>query len=264
MPLAWVASYPRSGNTWTRIMLSSYLQDEQIQFRVAEMGFLDDAVTDLIDVFDHGRMLPRDLPHTLAVKTHFLPGADVHLPYRSATGKVLYLIRDPRDVLHSAERFLHVSPTHRAAFAKHFVAHRGAEAWEKTGYGSWPQNVLEWTSPERLHRHFPDAEICVVRYEDLKRDPAGLLYKMIDFLGLDTDIDVDRVQRAVRNSSLDVLRGVEQLDTSRGVTSEPFFGRGLTGQSLSDYGEDVEEAYLRLLQENEEFAQVAIRYGYAR
>ncbi|GLX99213.1 sulfotransferase domain-containing protein [Herbidospora sp. NBRC 101105] len=263
MPLAWVASYPRSGNTWTRILLASYLRDAAISFKVAELGVLDEAVTDLIDVFEHGRALPLDRPGTLAVKTHFLPGADVHRPYRDAVGKVLYLIRDPRDVLHSAERFLRVGPGHREAFAHHFVAHRGARAWEKVGYGSWPASVLEWTSPDRLHRHFPGAEISVVRYEDLRRDPVAVLREMIVFLGFDDDPDPGRVERAVANSRLDVLRGVEKKDDTRGAPAEPFFGDGLTRRSLAGYGPGVEQAYARLLDGDAEFAGLARDHGYA-
>ncbi|GLZ14907.1 sulfotransferase [Actinomadura sp. NBRC 104425] len=264
MPIAWVASYPKSGNTWARILLASYLRDDEVRIRVNEMGILDEAVTDLVDMFQQGRLLPLDHPRTLAVKTHFLPGAEVQRRYRSATGKVLYIIRNPRDVIYSNERFLHVGEKHRTAFARHFIEHRGVDAWRRVGFGTWPQNVLEWTSPQRLHRHFPDADVCVIRYEDMKHDTAASLHKMIDFLGFDNHIDPDRVQRAVRNSTLDRLREQERGDRSRRPGRNPFFGQGLSGQSLSGYGEDVEEAYLRLLREDEEFAGLAERYGYAQ
>jgi sulfotransferase family protein len=262
MSLAWVASYPKSGNTWVRIMLSSYLQDARVQFHIAEMGILHDAVTDLIDMFDQGRMLPVNRPGTLAVKTHFLPGAQVHRPYRSDTRKVLYLVRNPRDVIHSAERFLDVSPKHRTAFAEHFLDHRGVAAWRQVGYGSWPEHVQEWTSPARLRRHFPDADVRVVRYEDLKHDTAGALHEMIDFLGFDTRIDPDRVRRAVANSSLATLRDTERRDEFRKPELKPFFGKGLSDQSLADYGARIEESYRRLLREDAAFAELTERFGY--
>src|SRR5687767_6259528 len=98
MPLAWIPSYPKSGNTWARIMVTSYLLDEPVPLRVSEMGTLNSSMTDLVDMFHRGRALPLDSPGTVAVKTHFLPDAEVHRPYRSAVTKVLYLVRDPRDV----------------------------------------------------------------------------------------------------------------------------------------------------------------------
>jgi hypothetical protein len=263
MPLAWIASYPRSGNTWTRILLASYLTDGRPDWRIAELGSLHDAVPDLYDLFLQGRMLPLNRSQIVAAKTHYLPDVEIHQPYVSATTKVLYLIRNPRDVLPSVERMLRISPRHRTAFAQHFIAHRGFEGWQKVGFGSWPQHLLEWTTPQRLHRTFPGAEVCVVRYEDLKSDTVGCLHRMVEFLGFDEQVDPERVQRAVDNSALDKLRETERRDTTRDPRLNQFFGHGLSDQSLSGYGEDVEEAYQRLLREDDEFGGLAARYGYA-
>jgi len=264
MALAWLASYPKSGNTWTRILLASYLRDRQVELRMAQLGRLDDAVPDLVNVLRTGRMLPVDQAQPLTVKTHFLPGLSIHRPYRDATTKVIYLVRDPRDVIPSAERMLHVSPDKRSAYAKHFIDNRGLVPWQRMGYGLWTESVREWTSPERLRQYFPNAELLVVRYEDLKQDTVGSLHKIVDFLGFDSEIDADRLARAVQNSTLDRMRDAERRDDSLSHRElKPFFGQGLSGQSLSGYGEDIEEAYQRLLREDEEFRGLAGQYGYA-
>ncbi len=265
MPLAWLASYPKSGNTWARLLLASYLRDTQVRLRMAELGRFDDAVPDLVSAWRGGRTLLNDRSWPLAVKTHFLPGMSIHRPYREATTKVVYLLRNPRDVIPSAERMLQISPEHRAAYARHFIDNRGFGPWQRLGYGSWTESVLEWTSLERLQRHFPNADVLVLRYEDMKRDTAGALYKMIDFLGFEDEIDPDRVHRAVRNSALDKMREAERSDDSvRDLRLRPFFGQGLSDQSLAGYGADVEEAYRRVWHEDVEFATVAGQYGYAR
>ncbi|MFI6623072.1 sulfotransferase domain-containing protein [Streptomyces sp. NPDC050528] len=266
MALAWIASYPKSGNTWARILLASYLRDRQVELRMAQLGRgrLDDAVPDLVNVLRTGTMLPVAQPRPLAVKTHFLPGRNIHDPYRDATTKVIYLVRNPRDVIPSAERMLNVSPDRRTAYAKHFIDNRGVVPWQRMGFGLWTENVLEWTTPERLHQYFPNTELLVLRYEDIKRDTAGSLYKMIDFLGFDSELDSDRVQRAVDNSALDKMRDAERRDDSlRHRDRNPFFGQGLSDQSLAGYGEDIEDAYRRLLREDEEFGSLAGQYGYA-
>jgi sulfotransferase family protein len=265
MPLAWLASYPKSGNTWARLLLASYLRDKQVELRMAELGRFDDAVPDLVSAWRTGSTLLADRSEPLAVKTHFLPGMSIHQPYREATTKVVYLLRNPRDVIPSAERMLQISPEHRAAYARHFVDHRGFVPWQRLGYGSWTENVLEWTSLERLQRHFPNADVLTLRYEDMKRDTAGSLYKMIDFLGFDHQIDPDRVQRAVRNSALDKMREAERRDDSvRDLRLQPFFGQGLSDQSLTGYGADIEDAYRRVLREDVEFGTLAGQYGYVQ
>jgi hypothetical protein len=217
-------------------------------------------------VADLGEMLNEGVswsPHQagpVTMKTHFLPGVEVHRPYREAAAKVLYIVRNPRDVIHSAEGHLQVSPKHRRAFARHFIAHRGFEGWRRLGWGSWVENVSEWMSPER---HFPNADVCVVRYEDMKSDAAGSLSRIVRFLGFDDPVDDGRIERAVRNSKLDRLREQEQRASAPQQKQNLFFGQGLSGQSLRDYGEDVEESYLRLLDEDSAFADLAKRWGYA-
>ncbi|GAA4471942.1 sulfotransferase domain-containing protein [Phytohabitans houttuyneae] len=263
MALAWIASYPRSGNTWTRILLANYLQDEQVELEMNRLRAMHPGVPDLFHVFSQGRLLPLDDPRPRAVKTHFLPGVDVLRPYRDATRKVLYLVRNPRDVILSVERFLHVSPARKADFARNFIAHRGLSIWRRTGFGSWPQSLREWTSPERLRQHFPNADVCVVRYEDMKQDTVAALRKMVDFLGFDTPADPERVRRAVAHSALDKLRAAERRVEPPAAERFPFFGPGLSGQSLAGYGADVEEAYRRLLKQDEEFSALVEKYGYA-
>lgn len=97
MSLAWIASYPKSGNSWVRILLTSYLQDEQVE--LTKDRFRRYAVLDLLDMIRRGTMPPLDDPRPLAFKTHFLPGVDVLKPYRDGTGKVLYIVRNLRDVI---------------------------------------------------------------------------------------------------------------------------------------------------------------------
>ncbi|XVV09954.1 sulfotransferase domain-containing protein [Actinoplanes sp. CA-131856] len=263
MSLAWLASYPKSGNTWVRLMLLSYLEDKPldtgrpVQWR--GRWSKNPVVADIADAASKGGMWSPEQPGPVTVKTHFLPGAEVHRPYRDITSKVLYIVRNPRDVLHSAERHLDVSPRHRSAFARHFVAHHGFDGWRRTGWGSWVESVAEWASPER---HFPGADVRVFRYEDIKADPVASLSAMVGFLGLDDPVDDERVDRAVRNSKLDKMRQQEQRTTTPEQKKGSFFGQGLSGQSLADYGADVEESYLRLLDEDSAFADVAKRWGY--
>ncbi|GAA3260134.1 sulfotransferase domain-containing protein [Dactylosporangium siamense] len=260
MPLAWISSYPKSGNTWVRILLASYRQDRGVRLRWAGDGFknLDATDPDLYDLFAEGRMLPLDDPRLLTVKTHLLPSAEVFEPYRDATTKVLHVVRNPRDIMPSAERFLTVSARHREAFARHFIAHRGMEGWQRYGYGTWPQHVREWTTPDVLRRHFPRAELCVLRYEDIKRDPVTSLHTAIEFLGLDRMPDLGRIRRAVGHSALDKLRAAERPDPDKPA----FFGTGLSGQSLTSYGPGIEDAYQALLRDDPQFAGCVERFGY--
>jgi len=238
-----------------RWLLGSYLVDRP----VAGFAALLDLLPDFSQLFQEGRDVPLDGPRPPMVKTHFLPGVEVLRPYREATTKIVYLVRNPRDVLTSATRVLRVAERHRHAFAQAFIRTHGVEHWEQTGWGTWPQHVREWSAPQR---HFPNAEVCVVRYEDLRNDTAAKLLEVVDFLGLDGAADPDRVQRAVEHSALGRLHAVERANDP-GRSNTIFFGRGSSGQSLADYGDDVETAYRRLLATPGEFSACAEQFRYA-
>jgi Sulfotransferase domain len=260
--LTLLTSYPRSGNTWARIMLASYAMNAPVTSR--EM--LEDTIPDLRLMLESGRVMPpRDGSRPQIVKTHFLPDAEVMQLYRTSARKVLYLVRNPRDVIISALRFLRVPDMQKAGFAKEFIANRGVPLFRDRTWGTWPEHVFDWTSPERVRRHFPDADVIVVRYEDMRDDPAGKLREILEFLDPHAPIEPARVQRATENSSLEKVLAAQTAE-GKGTRGLGAFhiGQGLQNQSLAVLGEDVEAAYQQLLLDDEEFFLCAKQFGYAK
>jgi Sulfotransferase domain len=262
--VTWLASYPKSGNTWARVMLASYLLDGP----VPSLDCLEDTVPALNVLMGRGQLVPQDRPGPMVVKSHFLPDTEVMQLYRSTTDKVVYLVRNPRDILLSSARHLHIDAERTAEFALDFIANRGVSDWVRSGWGTWAQNVREWTSPANVRKSFPTADTLVVRYEDMRADTAGKLRDMIEFLIPDTEIDLDRISKAVENSSLEKMRAGEEAERSRGsnafraLPQNKFIGSGLQAQSLAGLGEDVEFAYQQLLKEDEEFFELSKQFGY--
>lgn len=264
--LIWIASYPKSGNTWTRLMLRSYLAGP-----TAPSVALTYLMPDFHFLLNRGMTLPMDGSEQLIAKTHFLPGVDVLRPYEALTSKVVYLVRNPRDVLLSAMRHLAIAEERKAVFARDFIANSGVSVWAHSGWGTWPRHVTEWGSPERLRQHFPGTDLLAVRYEDLRSDPVAILGRIVEFLGLGGAAEPERLKRAVENTSLDRMRAAERIarsqretDDFRNLPANGFFGEGLCGQSLASIGSDVEAAYEKLLTEDEEFSSCARRFGYFR
>jgi hypothetical protein len=215
--VTWLAGLPRAGLNRLRIMLACHVLDGPVP---SSEGFID-TMPDFAALLARGRLVPVDAPAPLIVKTNLLPGSEVLRPYAELTGKVVYLVRNPQDVIVSAARHLRVDPALRERFALDFIEHRGLSLWAEHGCGSWPCHVREWTEPQRLHRSFPAAEVLVVRYEDLHADPARTLERVLRFVGpegvIDPEHDGPRVQRALRNSSPEVVRATLAAEHSRGV-----------------------------------------------
>jgi hypothetical protein len=136
------------------------------------------------------------------------------------------------------------------------------------GHGTWPQHVREWTNPERNRVHFPNLEdVCVVRFEELKSDPASTLHKIIDFLAVPGGVDEARVQRAVRDWTPENVQNSSIAEEPPGIMAfrEPVRPPGdanAVEPSLAELGEAVEAAYVQRLEGDPELAALITQFGY--
>jgi hypothetical protein len=262
--ITWIASYPKSGNTWARALLAQYTLDR----RIMSLEELERQAPDLTNLTNAGLLPSPDGEGPLFIKTHFLPDAPLLTVFAETTSQVIYLVRDPRDVIPSAARHLDIDESKYADFAEQFLACEGVPDWVLAGWGTWPQSVAAWTSEERVAAVFPHARLLVVRYEDLCDDPGPVLRRIVSFLGLGATMDADRVDRAVHNSTLERLREAERASAATGLRAfraparHPFVGTGRRGQSLAGIGEHLEAAYNKLLAQGGDFAEFVRRFGY--
>ena len=178
--LIWLASYPKSGNTWIRTFLANYLSNAAepydigalTDYTTGESGAAlyrrhDDRPATEYSIDDVQRLRPfvhHDLtllsPGPVFVKTHnalrLLRGVPLLTP--AVTGKAVYLLRDPRDVAVSYARHL----ARPLDWVIDFMANEGASGGgdgEKVHelMSSWSIHVRSWT--ER-----PNPRLHVMRY----------------------------------------------------------------------------------------------------
>jgi hypothetical protein len=130
-----------------------------------------------------------------------------HEPFDVRFKKVIYLVRDPRDVAVS-EYYFDLKKRYVAAdttleqFIKLFVA------GTSSGYGSWWEHVASWIGPRNGNPNF-----LVVRYEDLLAEPVVETAKIAEFLGIKAD--EERLRTAVERSSADRMRKIEKQDADK-------------------------------------------------
>jgi hypothetical protein len=198
--IVWIASYPKSGNTWVRFLLCNLLFGE-----VHSAAVLNRLVP---DIHEPGTELDPGAPGIL-VKTHFMRGPN--LPLLERTSAAIYVVRDPADVLASnfhyqRRRVGGGEPTTVALtqYFETFMQHRGEPRWRELGMGSWDENVQSWLGEPHA---FP---VQCIRYEDLASDPRRVCGMLAELLRPQSS--AEEVERAVANSSFQRLREIEAAD----------------------------------------------------
>ena len=248
--IVWLASYPRSGNTWTRTFLhnlfrvldgkDSVPQDinalgEYTLWDVAGQRFerllgkpLDAASRTEIAAarVKVQQQIADDADAPVFVKTHNMLALDRGHPTinMGATSGAIYIVRNPLDVVIS--------------FAPHFGIDLDS-AIDKMGrlgletditehavyeiYGSWSENVMSWTRK-------PHRAIYVMRYEDMLERPLEIFRGLCRHLLLDPS-DA-QLARAIELSSFEQAKAqeAEKGYRERPNQSKKFFRAGQAGQ----------------------------------
>lgn len=249
--IVWIASYPKSGNTWVRVFLHHLIR--QAAGRPLEDHDLDDlsrtsrSVTGRVDLFERflGKPVTIASPIEIAearprvqqaimeaanglvfAKTHSFLGRLFNYPLinRSASAGGVYVVRNPLDVAVSLA--FHLDASFDGAIrsmAATLNASVGSESAVPEIWGSWSENVASWTVD-------PPPVILIVRYEDLLADPRERFTEIVEHMSLDAT--PEQIDEAIALASFERLQAEEE---ARGFAERPesagrFFREGRAGQ----------------------------------
>ncbi|MEM7116766.1 MAG: sulfotransferase domain-containing protein [Chloroflexota bacterium] len=245
----WLASYPKSGNTWMRILLTNYLRDAD---KAADINRLisgpiasartifdefigiesSDMTQDEIEgwrpaVYKH---MAQQLASPYFMKVH---DANIYTQRKEplippeATGGVIYLIRNPLDVAVSFAHHSNISvaaSVNRLADMSFTFSNHGQRL-----HLQFRQRLLAWHAHVTSWVDAPNMRLHVVRYEDMKADAVATFSKVIRFCGLDPD--PDRIRKAVEFSAFERLAAQEQSGSfhEKAPQAKSFFRKGVVG-----------------------------------
>ena len=243
--VVWLASYPKSGNTWLRILLSNLLEDGDAPQDINDLRLRNGIAADRWTFDDltllESRLLRDDEVERLCPAVHDAFAAEcaaaafvkVHnayvrlddgMPLLGRCGRAaVYLVRDPRDVAVSYA-FHNDCDLARAIADLNNPAH----ALEGKRHQQTRQRLLDWGGHAASWLDQSDLPVHLLRYEDLLADTAAAFGRVLDFLGVTAD--ADRIVRAARHADFSELQRQERRGGfAERVGSAPFFRRGQAG-----------------------------------
>jgi hypothetical protein len=248
--IVWIASFPKSGNTWTRMFLHNLAKIQAGEDQEQDINEMDRFSTWELDKRHYARFLGylpddqhrkeiaavRDKVHELLanqvegvlfIKTHNAMVLDrgYSTINFAVTAGAVYLVRSPLDV---AISYWHHSGTSLDSVIQE-MGTNGVEtkSTEKGIYevlGSWSQHVHSWT-------RLPHRALYVMRYEDMLADPAKAFGALARHLLLNPT--PAELEKAVERSSFEKLQAQEK---EKGFRERPdratqnFFREGRVGQ----------------------------------
>lgn len=233
-----ICTYPKSGTTWLGYLLAQALKPDPAER--LDLKSFGKYVPDVNLLYTRRGSLAEHA--ALADPRFFLCHAtcDPKLP------NVVYVLRDPRDVLLSYwhyQRFL--KPGYDRSLAEFLL---DEEHWPC----DWDQHVGSWLLPPNRHPN-----LLVLRYEDLHADAAGALRAVLGFAGRSRT--ESQIAAAVEASRFDRMRAAEEQHGVHGKAGDPrerFVRKGRIGS----WQEEMGPAELRIVEDR--YGDVMRKVGY--
>jgi len=246
--IVWLASYPKSGNTWFRAFLSTIRQETITSPDINDLystpiassrGIFEahaglessDLTLDETDRLrpDVYRHLADTLEETMFMKVHDAytkTAAGEWMFPPEVTRAVIYLVRNPLDVAVSFAN--HNSQGINLAVEnlcnKEFCLCRGIKNLPnqlRQIHLTWSGHVASWLESPN--------SVCVLRYEDMKLNPFATFKRAVQFLELDKSDE--EVQAAIETCSFDKLQNQEKKNSfnEKPQKCQSFFRKGIVG-----------------------------------
>jgi len=244
--IVWLASYPKSGNTWMRAFLANlianrsepvplaelhrYCEDEarpELFTRVAGKPSTELSLDEIIALRPHVHaLIAANANGTRFVKTHNYAGAlDGHpLHNPDVTAGAIYIVRNPLDVAVSMTHHFGIGVDEAIdRLANEQVATENDSMFVTQILGSWSLHVKGWAD-------LASERVLVLRYEDLIEKPAKHFAKAAKLIGIGQDRA--RIERAAQHAAFRNLASMEKKHGFVEVSEKAsrFFRAGKTNQ----------------------------------
>jgi len=270
--IVWLASYPKSGNTWTRIFIANYLTNSEKPIPINQIHRFGtgDSIAKMYHIAAGREIDVNNVQLSVNLRERVLQGivannADINLVKThnirkkthgselippKFTRSAIYIMRNPLDMAISYARHYDVAVEQAVqVVGSHENANAPTPKTVAMFLGSWSDHVRSWTN-------LSPYPLLVLKYEDILADPETEFKKVLKHL--DVPLDQDRLERAIKFSSFKELTKQEENSgfIEKSEKSDKFFSKGQSGQWKSEMSQELIDKICT------DHKQVMERYGY--
>ena len=225
--IIWVASYPKSGNTWVRSIISSliYTKDGIFDFpsikkidQYPQRRFLEHFTQDFNNIHEikkHWITSQERINLDTKIKffkTHHLNCKVDNYPFtnKECTRATIYIVRDPRNLIDSISNHFSKSIEESKKFLltskilspEKEIELRGGNVI--TYLGSWKEHYKFWTKDNE--------NLLIIKYEDLVKNINHEIDKIVKFLRnfINFEISDTKKENIIKSTSFEALKKIEE------------------------------------------------------
>ena len=250
----WIASYPKSGNTWLRTLISAYYYSNNGIFNQSilknieqfpeKKHFVDfnydpEIVTDTAKFWINSQKKINKDNKIRFFKTHNIFGKVNNFDFTNKDNSAgcIYIVRDPRNVITSLEN--HYEMRHEEALKWITNLNKyiyDAHKIKEDGYSnfqfisSWSMNYKSWNIQKKI-------PVKIIKYEDLLKETFVVFKDIVEFvnktLNIKEKINIDKLKNSVNSTNFNKLKNeeknngfIEAVLSKKNKEKIPFFNLG--------------------------------------
>jgi len=274
----WIASYPKSGNTWLRTLISAYYYSKDGIFNqnilknigqfpekrhFVDFNYNPENVTDTAKFWIKSQEKINKDKKIRFFKTHNIFGKVNNYDFTNKDNSAgcIYIVRDPRNVItslenhyemHHEEALKWITNLNKYIYDVHKIKEDGYSNFQFIS--SWNINYKSWNIQKKI-------PIKIIKYEDLLKETFVVFKDIVEFvnktLNIKEKIDIDKLKNSVNSTNFNKLKNdeknngfIEAVLSKKNEEKIPFFNLGPDNDWIKILDKDKQEKLTNIFKDD--------------